>query len=293
MLGVLASVWGASYLFIKLGLEDLSPAGVVFARTALAALVLLPLALRRRALHGLRGRVAAVGLLAAVQVAGPFLLISAGELEISSALAGILVATAPIFTALLAPWLDEEERSGGSRLVGVVVGMLGVALLLGVDVGGDDGALAGALMVIGAGLGYALGGFLLKSRLGDAEPLGVVTATMIASALLSLPAALASAPDGLPGAEATAAMLALGVGGTGIAFVIFYALIARVGPARALLVTYMAPAFAVLYGALLLDERVTAGTLAGLLLIVFGSWLAAGGGLRDPAPVAEAARRTA
>ena len=141
----LAAFWGASYLFIELGLEDLSPAMIVFLRTALAALVLLPFALRSDALAGLRERLGALALLALVQVAGPFILISAGQQEIASSLAGILVASAPIFTALLAVWVDHEERSHGVALVGVLLGMAGVALLLGVDTGGGSAALIGGL----------------------------------------------------------------------------------------------------------------------------------------------------
>jgi drug/metabolite transporter (DMT)-like permease len=287
LLGLLSALWGASYLFIKLGLEDLSPAMVVFGRTALAALVLLPVALARNALRGLRGRLTAVGLLAAVQIAGPFMLISVGEQEISSSLAGILVATAPIFTALLAIWVDHEERSHGLGLVGIAVGIVGVALLLGVDAGGSRAALVGGLLVVLASLGYAIGGFYLKRRLSDHDPVGVVTAAMVSSALLALPAAVASAPASLPAAGPVAAVAALGIAGTGLAFVIFYTLIAVEGPAKASLVAYVAPGFAVAYGVALLGEDFTAATLAGLVLIVAGSWLAAEGRLPRAASVEE------
>ena len=286
LLLILASVWGASYLFIKIGLEDLSPALIVFLRTALAGLILLPIALSRGALAGLRGLAGPLVLLAAVQVAGPFLLISVGEQEISSSLTGILVASAPIFTALLAVWIDHEERASGARLVGVGVGIVGVALLLGVDVGGGA-ALVGGLLVVLAGMGYAIGGFYLKRRFAEAQPIGIVTYTMLASAALSLPWAAVTAPDATLAAGSLAAIGALGIVGTGFAFVIFYTLIAEVGPARASLVAYIAPLFAVVYGVVLLDESVGIGTFAGLALIVAGSWLAAGGVAkreRVPAP---------
>jgi drug/metabolite transporter (DMT)-like permease len=288
---VLAALWGSSYLFIKLGLEDLSPAVVVFVRLALAALVLVPVSLARGALTGVVDAWAIVTLLALVQVAAPFLLITAGELEISSSLAGILVASAPIWTAILALRLDPEEQSRGWRLVGVVVGMVGVGVLLGLDIGGDAGGLLGGLAVVLASVGYAVGGFMIKRRLAHLQPVGLVTATMVASALMTLPLALLTAPEALPGATATLAMAALGVGGTGIAFVIYYTLIATVGPARASLVAYIAPVFAVVYGVLLLDERFTFGTLAGIALILGGSWLAAGATVpgRAPAPAATVA----
>lgn len=284
LLSLLASLWGASYLFIKVALDDLSPAMIVFVRTALAAAILAPVAVARNALGDLRGREGSIVVLALIQIAAPFLLISLGEQEISSSLAGILVASAPIFTALLAIWVDHEERSRGLGLVGIAVGILGVALLLGLDVGGDGAALLGGLAVLLASAGYAIGGLFLKRRLAGAQPVGVVAGAMVASAALVLPAALLTAPGSLPGPEPAAAVLALGVGGTGIAFVIFYTLIAEVGPAKASLVAYVAPGFAVVYGVVLLGERVTAGTIAGLALILAGSWLAAEG--RVPGRVA-------
>lgn len=292
LLIVLALVWGASYLFIKLGLEDLSPALVVFLRTALAGLILLPIALRRDALGGLRGLAGPLMLLAAIQVAGPFMLISLGEEEISSSLAGILVASAPIFTAVLAIWVDHDERSTGWRGVGVATGIVGVVLLLGVDTGGS-GALAGALLVVLAGVGYAIGAFYLKRRFAHAQPLGVVCGTMLASAAFTLPLAAITLPDATVAAGSLGAVGALGVLGTGLAFVIFYTLIAEVGPARASLVAYIAPLFAVAYGVALLDEQVGLGTFAGLALILAGSWLAAGGVRRSPEPARALAGETA
>jgi drug/metabolite transporter (DMT)-like permease len=288
---LLAALWGSSYLFIKLGLEDLSPAMVVWVRLALAVLVLVPVSLVRGALAGLGDALGAVAVLALVQVAAPFMLITVGELEISSSLAGILVASAPIWTAILAFWLDAEEQSRGWRHAGVVLGMAGVGLLLGVDLGGDAGALLGGLGVVLASVGYAVGGFMIKSRFGHVQPVGLVTATMVASAIMTLPWALLTAPDRLPGTSATLAVLALGVGGTGVAFVIFYTLIASVGPARASLVAYIAPAFAVVYGVVLLGEAFTLGTAAGLALILGGSWLAARAPGRGRAPAAASAAR--
>jgi drug/metabolite transporter (DMT)-like permease len=280
LFGLLASFWGASYMFIKIGLDDGVPAAaIVFWRTALAALVLLPFALRLGALAGLRERLWPVAVLALVQVAAPFLLITFGEREISSSLTGILVATAPIFTFMLAFAVDHEERAGGIGLAGVAIGIAGVALLLGVDAGGSGVALAGGLMVVLASLGYALGSYYLKRRFSDAQPVGVVAATMAASALMTVPFVAVAPPDAAPGIGAVAAVSTLGVLGTGISFVIFYTLIARVGAAKASLVAYVAPCFVVLYGVALLGESFTGATAAGLILIVGGSWLAAEGRL--------------
>jgi drug/metabolite transporter (DMT)-like permease len=279
LLLVLGAIWGASYLFIKIGLRDLSPSMVAFLRIALAALVLLPVAASQGALRGVRSRAGWLAVVGAVQVAGPFVLISAGEEEISSSLAGILVASVPLFTALLAIWVDHEERSQGLRLGGVLVGFGGVTLLLGVDLGGSGSALLGGVAVVLASLGYAVGGLLVKHRLAGLAPVGMSAAVVTASAIFLLPPALLTAPEAAPGLGPVAAVAALGVLGTGLAFVILYRLIASIGPARAWLVTYIAPGFAVVYGAVLLSEEVTVATLAGLALILFGSWLAAEGRL--------------
>jgi drug/metabolite transporter (DMT)-like permease len=280
----LAALWGASYLFIKIGLRSFSPEMVVFLRTALAALVLLPPALSRGVLRNLPVRDIVV--LAAIQVAAPFLLISLGERSISSSLAGILVASTPIFNALIAIRIDQEERVSGWGIVGVGVGIVGVGLVVGVDVGGSG--LLGALAVVLASLGYAIGSFFLKRRLRGVPALGVASGTMIASAAMVAPAAIATFPSAAPHAGPVLAIVALGCGGTGLAFVIFYWLIARVGPTKASLVTYIAPGFAVLYGVSLLNEKFTPATAAGLVLIVGGSWLAAEGRSPEPRRVAAA-----
>jgi drug/metabolite transporter (DMT)-like permease len=224
------------------------------------------------------------------QVAAPFLLIALGEEEISSSLAGILVASAPIFTALLAIFFDPEERSHGTRLVGIFAGLAGLVLLLGLDVGNTTGQVLGGFAVVLAGLGYAIGGLLAKHRLTSIKPLGVAAIVLAVSTVLSLPAALATLPTETPGIGPVAAVATLGVIGTGIAFAIFYELIATVGPARTFLVTYLAPVFAVAYGVALLDESFGLVTLGGLVLILGGSYFAAGGRVRR-AKVEPAERR--
>jgi drug/metabolite transporter (DMT)-like permease len=275
----LSAVWGASYLFIKIGLRDMSAAEIVCARTALAALVLWPVAIHRGGVSGLARRAPEIALLAAIQMAGPFLLITLGERHIASSLAGILVAAVPLWIALLAPLLDREESSSGWKLAGIVVGIVGVALLLGLDVGGDSKALLGALMVVLAALGYALAGLLIKRRFRDADPVGLVAGTTLSATILTLPAAIATAPSAAPAIGPLTAVIALGVAGTGLAFVLVNLLIASAGPARMSLVAYVSPAFALLYGVVFLGESAGASTLAGLALILCGSWLAAGGRL--------------
>jgi drug/metabolite transporter (DMT)-like permease len=275
-MGMLAALWGASYMFIKVAIDDVSPIVVVWSRLVLAAIVLLPIAHRRGALTALRPHLPVVAFLSLIQVLVPFLLITFGEKHIASSLAGILVASAPIFTALLAFWLDREELATGWRLVGVLVGIVGVGLLFGVDLTGDTAALFGGLMILLASFGYAIGPLQMKRRLQGVPPVATAAATMTIAALVLTPAVPFAIPAHTPGLDTIGSLLVLGAGGTGFAFLIFYTLIAEVGPGRATVVAYIAPGFSVIYGVVLLGERFTAGTAAGLLLILGGSWLAAG-----------------
>jgi drug/metabolite transporter (DMT)-like permease len=280
LLLLLSAFWGASYLFIKVALEDgVAPWAIVSIRTALAALVLVPLALQRGVLGSLRGRLGPVVVLALVQVAGPLTLIALGEERISSSLTGILVASAPILTFLLAFALTGEQRASTTSLGGVGTGILGVGMLLGVDAGGGTDALVGGLFIILAALGYAVAGWYLKRNLTGLEPVATVAGTQAVAALVMLPFGLFHVPDAMPGLDALASLLTLGVVCTGFAFVIFHSLVASDGPARASLVGYIAPVFSIFYGVVLLDERFGIATAAGLVLILSGSWLAAGGEL--------------
>ncbi|MEA2194494.1 MAG: hypothetical protein QOG42_928 [Solirubrobacteraceae bacterium] len=277
-MSLLAALWGASYLFIKISLQDgLDPVFIVFARIALGAAVLVPLALRAGALKGMRALAGPVMFMAIVQVSLPFLLITFGEQHIASALTGILVSAAPIFTALIAARFDDDERPHGVATAGVVMGIVGVVLLFGVDLSGDAQALAGGLMVLLAAVGYAVGSLYLKHRLRGVAPVGIAASTMVGGTLALLPFALFTLPGQAPEAQTIAAMLALGAGGTGIAFAIYFTLIAEIGPGRASLVAYIAPGFAVLYGVTLLGEPLTVGAILGLILILAGSWVAAEG----------------
>jgi drug/metabolite transporter (DMT)-like permease len=153
----------------------------------------------------------------------------------------------------------------------VGIGIVGVAELLGVDTAGSGAALLGGFMIVLASLGYALGSWFLKRNFGGVQPVGIVAATMTATALMTTPFAALSAPSEVPPLDALASLVALGVVGTGVAFVIFYSLIAGEGPARASLVAYVAPGFAVFYGVTLLGESFAFTTAAGLILIVGGS----------------------
>ena len=281
MMGGAAAVWGASYMFIKVALDDFSEGAIVCIRTALGAAVLLTLANRTRpsALALLRGRWHVVAAIGSVQVVIPFLLITFGENHIDSQLAGILVSAAPIFTSLLALGFDHDERSQGWAAVGIVVGMLGVVLLFGLDLSGSGDQVLGGLMVLLASLGYAVGAMLLKHKLPGAPPVGVAGGQMAVAAVITLPLFLVSLPDHAPSLKAAGSLVLLGTAGTGIAFLWFYTLIAEIGPARASIIAYIAPGFSVVYGVVLLGEPFSVAAVGGLVLILAGSWLAVGGRL--------------
>jgi drug/metabolite transporter (DMT)-like permease len=270
-------LWGVPYLLIKVAVDDLGPAWVAFGRTVIALAVLLPLARRRRVLGCLRGRWRGLALIGLLEVAAPFLLISAGERHVSSSLTGLLIASEPLLVALLALRLDATERVDGTRLVGLVVGIAGVGALLGLDVGGDRWELLGAAMVLAATACYATGALLVKRRFADLPPLPLATGVIASGSVLLLPAALLDVPARAPSAGAVAAVATLGVACTAIGFLGFFALIGEAGAGRATVITYVNPAVAVALGVAVLGEPLGAATVAGFLLIVAGSWLSTGG----------------
>jgi drug/metabolite transporter (DMT)-like permease len=275
----LAALWGASYMFIEIALDDFSSSFLVFARTALGALVLAPVALSRGAFAPARRHLPMLTFLAAIQITGPFLLITLGQHHVTSSMAGILVASAPIFTTMIAAFYAHDDRLGPTGVAGVAIGILGVGMLFGVDLGGSVETLLAGLGILLASLGYAVGATISKRRLSDIPPVGLAASIIGLGAVLLLPLAPFTAPETMPSAGSWAALAVLGAGGTGVAFLIFYVLNADVGPSRASVVAYIAPFFSVVYGVTLLDEPFSLGTAAGLVLILAGSWMAADGRL--------------
>jgi drug/metabolite transporter (DMT)-like permease len=282
-------VWGVPYFFIKVAVDaDVPPWFVAWSRVALGAALLLPLAVRRGALRGLSGRWGAIAAYAACEIAVPFTLIAVGEQHVASSLAAILIASMPLMVTLLSLRFSREDRPSGARLAGLLAGLAGVVALLGIDVAGRTEELIGALLILVATLGYAAAPLIVERRLADLDPLGPVTAALVLAALTLLPAALLAPPAELPPADALASLAALGAVCTALGLVLFFQLIAEAGPSRASIITYVNPLVAVLLGVLVLDERLGATSVAGLVLILAGSWLATGGRVRrkERAPAA-------
>ena len=255
-------LWGVPYFFIKVAVDDgVPPAFLAWARVVLAAVLLGAISWRLGLLSGLRGHWRVLGVYAVVEIALPFPLIAAGEQEVSSSLTAILIASVPLIVALLALRFDHEERATGSRLAGAA------------------GELLGAAAILLAALGYAAGPMVLKRSLASVEPIALMAGALAIAALVLTPAAAVAPPTVSLTAEAIAAIVILGVFCTAAAFVLFGRLIAEVGPGRAAVITYVAPMVAVALGVAVLGERPGAGAIAGLLLIIAGSWLATDGRL--------------
>src|SRR4051812_3643675 len=286
----MSTVWGIPYLFIKIAVDDgVPPAVVAWARVVLGASVLLALAWRAGTLPTLRGRWRWLALFALFEIAIPFPLIATGERHVDSSVAAIIIAAAPLIVALLALRFDASERVSGRRLTGLLVGLAGVVALVGIDIAGRTDGLLGAAPILVAAAGYAAGPMVLSRTLADIDPRATMGASLAIAAVMLTPLALADPPDAVPPAGALGAVAVLGLACTAAAFVIYSGLIAEIGPGRALVITYVAPVVAVALGVTLLGERPGAGAVAGLLLIIAGSWLSTDGRL-PPGPSATLAR---
>lgn len=280
-LGFLAAVWGASYLFIKVAVEDgIEPAPMMFVRTGIAALLLLPYVFARRgAARGARELAGAwrAGLvLGVLNAAVPFTLIAWGEQHVDSGVAAIANATVPLFVLLLALRFRPSERPDAGRLAGVLVGLVGVAVLAGGQPHGGWWAVAGTLAVVVASLSYAASQLYGAARTAETAGPVLATASMLGAALVLLPVAVLQAPDALPGWKALASIAALTVLGTAAAQLILFGMLALYGSARTALVTYLMPPTALVYGVVLLDEPLSVAALVGLLLILPGVALGSG-----------------
>ena len=265
-------IWGIPYLLIRVAVEELSPAMLVLARTVVAALLLLPVAAYRRELRVLLPYWLPVLAFAAIEIAVPWILLGAAEQEISSSLTGLLIAAVPIVGVVIARTTGARERLGLQSGIGLLLGLVGVGAIVGVNL---EGAGAVPLAEIGlVAVCYAVGPFVLQRWLSDLPALGVIAASLALTAIAYLPIAAFSLPEDRPSAEAIGSTVALAVVCTAVAFLVFFSLIAEVGPVRAALITYVNPAVAAVLGVAILDERLTAGMALGFGLVLVGSVLA-------------------
>jgi drug/metabolite transporter (DMT)-like permease len=277
ILVLLALIWGASFMLIKIADRQLAPATLILGRLASATLLLAAIALLqlgpRRTFAELRGAWRWLVVVGLVNTAVPFWLLSWGETRIDSGLASIIQGAVPIFNALLAFAFFREERVGGIRLVGLAIGFVGVALLVGAQ---PEGKLLGALAVVAMALCYAIGTLIAGRHLRGTPPLVVALASTGVSTLAALPAGVIQAPAAMWHGETIAAILVLGFVGTAIAYLLFFELIQRAGANYATLVTYLVPPIALAYGAIFLNESFGPTAFAALALILVGVALATG-----------------
>jgi drug/metabolite transporter (DMT)-like permease len=277
LFSAMAVIWGIPYLLIKVSLRDLTPGTLVFARTGIAAILLVPLAAKRGMLRPLLAKWRVLLLYTVIEIAGPWFLLSSAEQRLSSSLAGLLVASVPLIGAVAAFIVggvsggDQVDRPDARRVLGLLVGLGGVAVLVGVDVSGSDVWAVVAIAI--TAVGYATGPMLISRKLADLPTLGVVAASLGLTAIAYAPVAATQWPTHM-NAKVLGSVLGLALICTALAFMVFFALIAEVGPARATVITYVNPAIALLLGVLLLNEPFTVGIAIGFPLILIGCFLA-------------------
>jgi drug/metabolite transporter (DMT)-like permease len=277
ILTLLALIWGASFMLIKIADRELTPATLILGRVGSAALLLAAIAIvrlgPRETLTQIRRAWIWLVVVGIVNTAVPFWLLSWGETRIDSGLASIIQGAVPIFNALLAFAFFREERVGGFRFVGLVIGFVGVALLVSAQ---PNGKLLGALAVVAMALCYAIGTLIAGRYLRGTPPLVVALASCAVSTIAVLPAGVIQAPAGMWHGETIMAILVLGFVGTAIAYLLFFALIQRAGANYATLVTYLVPPIALAYGAIFLGESFGGTAFVALALILAGVALATG-----------------
>jgi drug/metabolite transporter (DMT)-like permease len=285
LFAAMAVIWGIPYLLIKIAIGELTPASLVLLRTAIGAALLLPVAAARGWLAPLIPYWRWVLAYTIVEVSLPWFLLADGERRLSSSLTGLMIAAVPLVTAVLQLLTRADERLDRRRVVGLLVGMIGVAILVGLNVSFKDLWAVGEVGLVV--LGYSAGPIIIARRLPSLPAVGVVAASLILTALFYLPVGLPQLPRTLPSGQVLIAVLILAVVCTALAFLLFFALIGEVGPVRATIITYFNPAVALLLGVVVLNEPFTLGAVVGFSLILAGSVFATRrtSALAGPVPV--------
>ncbi|TDD69382.1 DMT family transporter [Actinomadura darangshiensis] len=279
LMGVL---WGIPYLMIKVAVETVSVPMVVFSRTALGALVLLPLVLRAGQLDVVRRHWRPLLAFTAMEILGPWALLSDAENRLTSSMTGLLIAAVPIVGVVLARLTGDAERLGPVRWAGLLVGLAGVCVLAGPHLGGGSGWAIGEVMLVA--LGYSIAPMIATRRLHDLPSLHLAAFSLAVAALIYAGPAIATRPESMPGGRVLAALIGLGLVCTALAFIVFFELIREVGTSRGMVFTYVNPAVAVFAGVVFLSEPLTGTIVASFALILGGSVLATV--RRSPSPVA-------
>jgi drug/metabolite transporter (DMT)-like permease len=268
-------IWGIPYLMIRVAVRELAPVTMVFLRTGIAAVLLLPLAARRRELRPLLARWRPLLAYTAVEVALPWLLLGRAETKLTSSLTGLLLAAVPLVAALIVTLSGERAQLGGRRWLGLLVGIVGVGGIVGLDIGQINLVALGEVGLVA--VCYAVGPLIVARRMSGLPALGIVAASLGLTGIVYAPLAAFNVPSTFPSAHVVESIVGLAVVCSAAAFLIFFALIKEVGPLRATVITYINPAVAAVLGVTLLDEHLTVGMVAGFALVLAGCILATGG----------------
>lgn len=273
LFAALGVAWGIPYVFIKIAVSELEPQMVVFARSGLAALLLLPIAVFRREVLVVVRRWKPMLAYTVVEIILPWYFLSAAEQHLPSSTVGLLIAAVPLAGVGIAFLMGRPAHLTGLNWIGIVVGMLGVAALVGLDVAGSD--LIGVAMLIVVVIGYALGPAILAHHMSDLPGIGVVTVSLAGAAIAYIPFVILTGawPTAWPSTAATVSIVVLAVICSALAFLLMVALVAEIGPVKATAITYLNPAVAIIAGALILGERITVWTILGFVLVLAGSYL--------------------
>lgn len=269
LFGTLSLFWGIPYMLIRVAVAEFDPVVVAFGRTAIGGLVLLPFALRARALRPLLEHWRWLLIFTAIEIVAPWVLLGHVETRLNSSTTGLLVAMVPIVAAIIVT-VTGHDRLGARRITGLAIGFIGVALLVGLDIHADD--LIAILQILVVVVGYAIGPIIIAQKLNTLPAIGVITASLVIASVVYAPFAIVLRPSTASPA-AIGSVVVLAVVCTAAAFMVMFALIAEAGPARMTLITYVNPAVAILLGALVLNEPITTGLLIGFPLIILGSIL--------------------
>jgi drug/metabolite transporter (DMT)-like permease len=273
LFAALGLAWGIPYLFIKVAVAELDPGMLVLARSAIAAVLLLPLAIFRHEIGPVLRRWRPMLVYTVVEIVIPWGFLSTAEQHLPSSTAGLLLAAVPLAGVAVAFAIGRPPRLSGQNWWGIGVGMLGVAALVGLDLGGSDLTSVGemALVVVG----YALGPAILSRWMPEVPGVGIVAVSLAGAAIAYIPIVVltGSWPAVWPSAPVTIAIAVLAVVCSALAFLLMVGLIAEIGPVKATTITYVNPAVAILAGAVVLGERITVWAIVGFALVLAGSWL--------------------
>ncbi len=267
-------LWGVPYLLIRVAVRDYSTAAVVFARVLIGALILVPIAIHQKTFSAALRGFKYVLLYSVVEIMGPWFLITKAETNLSSGLAGLLVATVPIWATIFASINGDKTVWHHKRMIGLIVGFIGLIAVVGIESLSGESALWAILFVLVASIGYGLAPNMITKKLPHVSGLAINALAMTMAAIVYAPFGIAQWPTGHVATNSMLSVIALGIFPTAIAFVVFFMVMKEVGPARASLVTYLNTAFAVLLGVLILSEPLTLGIIIGLPMVLIGSYLA-------------------